>query len=163
MNYLKISLGIFIVLAASRFIPHPPNFTSLIALSFYIPAILGLKFIPALILSFFLTDLIIGFHSTIFFTWGSVIFIGLISKFFIFGISNRITGSLFGALLFFLITNFGVWSTGLYGYSLEGLIACYTLAIPFFGQTIVSTLFFAFIFELILLANKKFEIIKTKK
>ena len=162
MNYLKISLGIFIVLAASRFIPHPPNFTSLIALSFYIPAILGIKFIPALIFSFFLTDLIIGFHSTIFFTWGSVIFIGLISKFFIFSISNRITGSLLGAFLFFLITNFGVWSIGLYGYNFEGLIACYTLAIPFFGQTIVSTLIYAFIFELMLLANKKFEIIKIK-
>ena len=162
MNYFKISIGIFIVLAASRFIPHPPNFTSLIALSFYIPAILGIKFIPALIFSFFLTDLIIGFHSTIFFTWGSVIFIGLISKFFIFSISNRITGSLLGAFLFFLITNFGVWSIGLYGYNFEGLIACYTLAIPFFGQTIVSTLIYAFIFELMLLANKKFEIIKIK-
>ena len=162
MNYFKISIGIFIVLAASRFIPHPPNFTSLIALSFYIPAILGIKFIPVLIFSFFLTDLIIGFHSTIFFTWGSVIFIGLISKFFIFSISNRITGSLLGAFLFFLITNFGVWSIGLYGYNFEGLIACYTLAIPFFGQTIVSTLIYAFIFELMLLANKKFEIIKIK-
>ena len=162
MNYIKISLGIFLVLAASRFIPHPPNFKSLIALSFYIPAIFGIKFIPALIFSFFLTDLIIGFHSTIFFTWGSVIFIGLISKFFILSISNRITGSLFGALLFFLITNFGVWSMGLYGYSFEGLIACYTLAIPFFGQTIISTLIYAFIFELMLLANKKFEIIKIK-
>ena len=162
MNYIKISLGIFLVLAASRFVPHPPNFTSLIALSFYIPAIFGIKFIPALIFSFFLTDLIIGFHSTIFFTWGSVIFIGLISKFFILSISNRITGSLFGALLFFLITNFGVWSMGLYGYSFEGLIACYTLAIPFFGQTIISTLIYAFIFELMLLANKKFEIIKIK-
>ncbi len=162
MNYIKISLGIFLVLAASRFIPHPPNFTSLIALSFYIPAILGIKFIPALIFSFFLTDLIIGFHSTIFFTWGSVIFIGLISKFFILSIINRITGSLFGAFLFFLITNFGVWSMGLYGYSFEGLIACYTLAIPFFGQTIISTLIYAFIFELMLLANKKFEIIKIK-
>ena len=44
MNYFKISLGIFIALAASRFVPHPPNFTSLLALSFYVPAILGLKF-----------------------------------------------------------------------------------------------------------------------
>ena len=52
MNYLKISLGIFLALAASRFIPHPPNFTSLLALSFYVPAILGLKFLPALIISF---------------------------------------------------------------------------------------------------------------
>ena len=150
MNYLKISLGIFIVLAVSRFIPHPPNFTSLIALSFYIPAILGLKFIPALILSFFLTDLIIGFHSTIFFTWGSVIFIGLISKFFKLSISNRITGSLFGALLFFLITNFGVWSLGSYGYTLNGLIACYTLALPFLGNSLISTIIFSSIIEILI-------------
>ena len=64
MNYIKISLGIFIALAASRFIPHPPNFTSLLALSFYIPALLGIRYLPALIVSFALTDLFIGFHGT---------------------------------------------------------------------------------------------------
>ena len=68
MSYFKVGLGIFIALAASRFIPHPPNFTSLIALSFYVPALLGLKFIPALILSFIITDLFIGFRSLTFFT-----------------------------------------------------------------------------------------------
>jgi len=52
MSYIKISLGILLVLSASRFIPHPPNFTSLLALSFYIPAILGVRFIPALIFCF---------------------------------------------------------------------------------------------------------------
>ena len=62
MNYLKISIGIFVALAASRFIPHPPNFTSLIALSFYIPTILGIRYLPALIVSFIITDLVIGFH-----------------------------------------------------------------------------------------------------
>ena len=75
MYYLKISIGIFLALAASRLIPHPPNFTSLIALSFYVPALLGLSYLPALIICFFLTDLIIGFHSVTFFTWGSVILI----------------------------------------------------------------------------------------
>ena len=52
MNYMKVSLGIFVALAASRFIPHPPNFTSLLALSFYVPALLGAKFLPVLLLSF---------------------------------------------------------------------------------------------------------------
>lgn len=69
-NNLKIFVGIFIALAASRFIPHPPNFTSLIALSFYVPALLGIKFIPALIISFAITDMFIGFHNSTFFTWG---------------------------------------------------------------------------------------------
>ena len=81
MNYLRISFGIFLVLAVSRFIPHPPNFTSLIALSFYVPAFLGRKYILALISSFFITDLLIGFHSTMLFTWGSVLIIGLFSNF----------------------------------------------------------------------------------
>ena len=66
MHYLKISIGIFLALAASRFIPHPPNFTSLLALSFYVPALLGKKYIPALILSFALTDIFLGFHNTLF-------------------------------------------------------------------------------------------------
>ena len=55
MTYIKASIGIFIALAASRFIPHPPNFTSLIALSFYVPVILDLRYIPALFLGFFKT------------------------------------------------------------------------------------------------------------
>ena len=147
MSYLKISLGIFLGLAASRFIPHPPNFTSLLALSFYVPAILGIRFLPALIISFFITDLIIGFHGTALFTWGSVILIGLLSKFFISNITTRISGALIGASLFFLITNFGVWSLGSYGYTLEGLLACYTLALPFFGYTVISTIIFSAIIE----------------
>ena len=62
MSYLKISFGIFVLLASSRLIPHPPNFTSLIALSFYVPFFFGLKFIPIVLLSFFITDLFIGMH-----------------------------------------------------------------------------------------------------
>ena len=150
MQYFKISLGIFVALAASRFVPHPPNFTSLLALSFYIPAILGLRFIPALILSFLITDFIIGFHAVTFFTWGSVLLIGLLSKFFISNTITRISGALIGALLFFVITNFGVWSLGFYGYTIEGLITCYTLAIPFFGNTIVGTIIFSSIIEVFL-------------
>ena len=147
MYYLKVSVGIFLALAASRFIPHPPNFTSLLALSFYIPAILGVRFLPALIVSFFITDLIIGFHGVALFTWGSVLLIGLMSKFFIASMKTRISGALLGALLFFVITNFGVWSLGTYGYTIKGLISCYTLAIPFFGYTLISTIIFSTVFE----------------
>lgn len=147
MNYVKISLGIFLCLAITRFIPHPPNFTSLIALSFYVPAIFGVSFIPFVIFAFVATDIIIGLHSTIFFTWGSVLLIGLISKYFLNSFSSRIIGALSGAFIFFIITNFGVWSLGSYGYSINGLISCYIAAIPFFSYTIISTLFFSLTIE----------------
>jgi hypothetical protein len=150
VNYLKVSIGIFLVLAASRFIPHPPNFTSLMALSFYVPALLGVRYLPALILSFLITDLFIGFHAITLFTWGSVIVVGLSSKFFLTRKLSRIAGALTGAVIFFVITNFGVWSLGSYGYTLEGLIACYSLALPFFGNTLVSTILFSAIIETII-------------
>ena len=155
MNYLRISLGIFLVLAASRFIPHPPNFTSLIALSFYVPAFLGRKYILALISSFFITDLLIGFHSTMLFTWGSVLIIGLFSNFFLKNIFLRISGALLGAILFFIVTNFGVWITsGMYTLNLNGLLSAYLLGLPFFGFSALSTLIFSALFELIINMRK---------
>ncbi len=147
MHYIKVAIGVLIVLSASRFIPHPPNFTSLLALSFYVPVIFGMRYIPLVLLSFIFTDLIIGLHATTFFTWGSIILIGLVSKFFAKNILNRIFGSLLGACLFYVITNFGVWTLGNYGYTLKGLILCYTLAIPFFAYSLISTFIFSAIIE----------------
>ncbi len=156
MNYLKISLGIFLILLASRFIPHPPNFTSLIALSFYVPVFLGLRYLPSLIVSFIITDLLIGYHGLTHWTWGSVFLIGLISQFFNINKYYRIFGASTSVLIFFLVTNFGVWVNGSYGYSIEGLISCYILAIPFLGNNLVATLIFSSIIETIKVNYRKF-------
>lgn len=149
IKYLKFSIGIFLALAASRFIPHPPNFTSLIALSFYVPAILGLRYIPITLICFILTDIIIGIHSTIFFTWGSIIFIGFISKYFNNNFFKRFSGILISCFIFYLVTNFGVWSTGFYGYNINGFLTCYILAIPFFGNTLTATIIYSLVIEVL--------------
>ena len=158
MKYFKISLGIFIVLAASRFIPHPPNFTSLIALSFYVPLFLGKRFIPVLLFCFIITDIFIGFHNTLAFTWGSVIFISLSSYLFQKNIYTRIIGVLSSSLVFYIISNFGVWSLGSYGYSLDGLLICYIAAIPFYTNTLISTILYSFLIESINLVYKKYSL-----
>ena len=144
---LKIALSIFLALAVSRFIPHPPNFTSLIALSFYVPAIFGSRYMPVVLLSFVFTDLVIGFHNTLLFTWGSILLISFISKYFQKTILSRLGGSIVGALIFFVVTNFGVWVTGMYGYNFNGLITTYLLAVPFFANTAISTFIFASLIE----------------
>tara|TARA_B100001057_G_scaffold452060_1_gene495672 strand:+ start:4935 stop:5426 length:492 start_codon:yes stop_codon:yes gene_type:complete len=155
MSFIKATLIIFVLLGSSRFIPHPPNFTSLIALSFYLPAIFGRKFIPIILLGFILTDLFIGIHNYVFFTWGSIILIGLSSKYLKKKISFRLLGSLFGAFIFFFFSNLGYYLTGYYGYGLESLIKCYIMAIPFFGFTALSTLIFALLIELVLKIKNK--------
>jgi hypothetical protein len=148
MKTFNVCIGIFIAICVSRFIPHPPNFTSLIALSFYVPALLGRKYIPAIILSFAFTDIIIGYHTGTHWTWGSVLVIGLLSTYFTKGTISRISGSLLGACIFFLITNFGVWLSGMYGISISGLYKTYFMAIPFFTYSLISTLIFSFLIEL---------------
>ena len=147
MNYFKTSIGIFILLASSRFIPHPPNFTNLLALSFYVPLFLGISFIPVIIFSFLVTDLYFGFHSTLFFTWGSVALIGYLSVYFKGSTAKRFLGVSSAAILFFIVSNFGVWVSGGYGYTMGGLINCYILAIPFFWGTLSSTIIYAIIIE----------------
>lgn len=147
MRYLITGFAIFLTLAASRFVPHPPNFTSLLALSFYVPALLGIRFLPFLVLSFVLTDMVIGFHSTTLFTWGSVILIGLMSKYFINNFTSRFIGALLGGIIFYLVTNFGAWLLGSYSFSFEGLLLSYTLAIPFFTSSIMSIIFFSILIE----------------
>ena len=159
MQYFKISIGIFFALAVSRFIPHPPNFTTLIALSFYVPVIFGVKYLIVVLISYFITDIFLGFHALTIYTWGSVVIIGLISKYFNQNIYYRSGGVLISALLFFIITNFGVWLSGSYEYSIDGLILCYWLAIPFFSNTILSTIFYSIIIEIVykFLEYKKFK------
>ena len=159
MRKFNIFLGIFFVLAISRLVPHPPNFTSLIALSFYVPALLGMAYMPIVVLSLAITDIFLGFHNTMFFTWSSVILISFIAKYFSNSILKRFSGAFLSAVIFYLVTNFGVWATGLYENSLSGLITSYIMAIPFFGYTVISTIVFFFFFEA---SYKLFETLKFR-
>ena len=59
-------------------------------------------------------------------------------------IKNCAAAALSGSFLFFFITNFGVWlSSGYYPKNIEGILACYTMALPFLGNTIGGSLFYS--------------------
>ena len=147
MRYLNVFLCILLLVSVSRFIPHPPNFTNLIAISFYLPAFFGLRYLPIVIATFIITDIFIGFHSYILFTWGSVLIIGYLSKYFKFNFKLRVCGVFIGCVIFYFISNFGFWLSGSYGYSLIGLVECYILALPYFGYTILSTFIYSTLIE----------------
>ena len=156
-NYLIKNFIAFIscvgIVLLFRIIPHPPNFTPVIVLSLYLPFIFGIWSIPFCILGFAITDYFIGFHSLMFWTWGALAFTGYTSKF-CNKIYSRIVLSFIGAITFFVISNFGVWISGtLYEISVQGLLNCYIMAIPFFTNTLLSTIFFAVIFELFILCK----------
>lgn len=163
MKHINNYFAVIMLIVISRVFPHPPNFTPLIALSFYVPAILGRKLVICYILAYILIDILFGFHEASFFVWGSIICISLLSKYFKDSLKTRLLGAITGSIIFFILTNFGVWTSGYYGYSLNGLISCYLAAIPFFNSTLIATVIYVFIIEMIIkLFFPNFFIIKNK-
>src|SRR5690606_23879800 len=112
-NTFKISIFLIVILAASRFFPHAPNATPILALSLFGGATIANKRVAFLIVlsAMILSDLLIGLHSTILFVYPSIILLVLQGSYFldIEKTSSKLVNSISGSLLFFLITNFGVW------------------------------------------------------
>jgi hypothetical protein len=156
-NFVLIS---FLSIIISRLLPHPPNFTSTIAVAFYLPTLFGAKFIIVALSAFIISDLILGLHSLVFFTWGSLFLIAYYAKYFK-KFYFRIFGVSLSCIIFFLVSNFGVWtSSGLYTKNLEGLVTCYTMAIPFLQTSLIGTIIFSILIELLLCLNNTKSFIK---
>src|SRR5690554_6403058 len=143
-------LMLIVVLAAfSRLIPHPPNFTPIGAMALFGAAWFTNRFQALLLplLALWLSDLAlnnliyagyyVGFtwlHSGFCSTSGGFLMNGLVGRVWLKKIipTRSITASFMASSLFFLMSNFGVWTTALmYPLAVQGLFDCYTSALPF--------------------------------
>ena len=147
---------IFLFLTISRLIPHEPNFTPILSISilgFLFSTILSVKVLIVLG-SMFFSDLIIGTHDFMIYVYFSLTLLIIFSN-----SKNYIYMMFFGPLIFFIITNFGVWLySSYYTKNINGLIECFYMAIPFFKNTILSTFFYC----ILILLTKNFYQIQKK-
>jgi len=143
-------IGIILLAVITRLLPHPPNFVPIGALAIFSGAKINDKraFLLPLLAMFF-SDFILGFHSTLIYVYASFFLMVLVGR----SIKNKqnyktiFAASLFSSLLFFIITNFGVWlSFNMYPKNINGFIQCYFMAIPFFRNTLLGDLFYTFSF-----------------
>ena len=159
MKKTKQQIVLFFYLVAfiafGRIIPHPPNFTPVIAMAVFMPY-LTRNLSSAILLpltAMFVSDLYIGFHSMMFWVYGSILLATTLShytmsikKTYVHLGSNAVLSS----TLFFGLTNFAVWMSGhMYPMTMEGLMLCYTMAIPFFGNTLAGTLLYVFLLGIV--------------
>jgi hypothetical protein len=141
---------LFILLAAGlRLIPHAPNFAPITAMALFGACFLDKKYALVFpLVAMLLSDIFLGFHQVMFWVYGSFILIGFLGMW----LKNHKTTknviliSLSSSILFFIITNFGVWLGPWYAHNLNGLTSCYVLAIPFFRNTLIGDLFYTGVF-----------------
>ena len=147
-----------LVVAASRFLPHPPNVACVGALGLFAGCYLVgrrayLVPLAVLLLSDVVGHLIgmpgMGFYNpvTMAFVYAGALAAIPVGRWLRINQSKlRLpVGSLAASTLFFLLSNFGVWLGGWYPMTGIGLLACYTNAIPFFGYTIAGDMAFVLI------------------
>lgn len=145
-----IGLLVVVLLAAlSRFLPHPPNFTPIIAMGLFGGAYFSDRRLAfgALFAAMLLSDIFIGFHPTMPYTYGALALVVLLGGKMSASRTSfvPVMGFSFGAaLLFFVISNFGVWHLrGFYPQTAEGLALCFTMALPFLKYTVGSTMIYS--------------------
>jgi hypothetical protein len=139
---MVLALGLLIIGVLSRFLPHAYNFTPVVAIALFGGVYLRRSqalWVPVALMV--ISDLFIGLHNTIPFTWGSMVLVSLIGLWVRQNVSalRIISGAMASAIVFFLVTNFGAWLT-LYPPTADGFRQCYVMAVPFFRATLASTL-----------------------
>lgn len=142
-----LGIGLVVVGVVMRLLPHPGNFTPVTAIALFSGVVLAPQialFLPLIIM--IASDLLIGPHALYPLTWGSFFLVSLL------GLSIRgnakggriFLGTLGGSIIFFIITNLGVFIfQNMYEKSWQGLAVCYTMALPFFRNTLLSDLLFS--------------------
>ncbi len=159
---INIRFGVLVLIvllaAFSRLIPHPPNFAPIGAMSLFGAAYFSRKYLAFVVPigAMWLSDLLLNnviygqyfdhfvwFYNGFYWTYAAFIFIGLIG----FGLLkkvrpvNLLIASLSASVVFFLVSNFGVWASGtMYPNTFSGLMSCYAAGLPFLKNTLIGDL-----------------------
>src|ERR1019366_4762522 len=133
----RLWVGIVGLGACTKLLPHPWNFTPLIAIGLFAGS--QARFVTTGVLATLsalaLSDAVMGFYSGFWYVYGAALIPVLLGRL----IRNRtgvvaiVAAALGSSVSFFLVTNFMVWATGsLYPHTMAGLAICFTAGIPFY-------------------------------
>jgi len=136
-----IIIAFMLIAVLFRLVPHLPNFTPVTAIALFGGLYFSNKTLAyvAPLFIMLLSDLFLGFHSISIVVYAAFLFVSFIgtqSK------NPSVFAILLSSISFFVITNFGVWLIS-YPKSWVGLVECYTLAIPFFRNSLLGDFFYS--------------------
>jgi hypothetical protein len=138
--------ALILLAAVCRLAPHPPNFTPVLAVALFGGAMLPRRVAWLVPLSAMIaSDIVLGYplgwmNAVVYSCFLAAVGLGR-------WLGRRTwprtaAAVLAGSLLFYLVTNFAVWAgSSMYEPTAAGLLRCYTLALPFFRNSLAGDLF----------------------
>lgn len=152
------ALLLILIGVISRLFPHPANFAPIAAIGLFAGMYLPRKYaiaVPAIAL--LASDIVLGFYLwqvmvAVYLCFALSGFIGMAvhkkfsqnpGKNWLGKFNTLFAGTLLGSAIFFIATNWAVWAFGtMYPHTVNGLLQSYTLALPFFKNTLLGDLFY---------------------
>lgn len=138
-----LSFGMILLAVLSRLLPHPLNFTPIAALALFGAVYLDKKhtfLVP--LAALFISDAFLGFYDGMAWVYGAFVLIGVMGLWLRNhqGVLTTAATTLAGSIVFFVVSNFGVWisSQVYYPRTMAGLMECYAAAIPFFRNSLAG-------------------------
>jgi hypothetical protein len=166
----------------SRLIPHPPNFAPISGIALFGAAYYSRQYLAFIIpiIAMWVSDLALNnviyrqyfdgfvwFYNGSIFTYCAFALIVTLGMFTLkkVRIPNLLASILSASVIFFTISNFGVWLSGtIYPKDFNGLMTCYTAAIPFFKNTIAGDIIYSTVmFGAFELSVRRFPILNPQK
>jgi hypothetical protein len=147
-NRYLVLTGMVLAVAATRLVPHPWNFTPIGAIALFGGAQFASKRAAFLLplTALFLGDLVLGFHRLTPLIYGCVAITVCLG----FWVHHQrragriFIASVFSAIVFFLVTNFGVWlCLDTYPKNASALLQCYLAGLPLLRNSVLGDLFYA--------------------
>ena len=145
----RLWIGMVVLGACARLLPHPWNFTPLIAIGLFAgsQARFAATGVLATLSALALSDAVMGFYSGFWYVYAAALVPVLLGRLIRHrsGVPAIAAAGLGSSLSFFLITNFMVWATGsLYPHTAAGLATCFAAGIPFYQNQLLGDGFYIF-------------------
>lgn len=141
-NDEKLALGLIVLGAASRLLHLPPNIAAVTGVTLLAGFTLRNVWLALLVPigAMVLADIVLGWYPGVLATYAGMaagVFIarGLLPRL---TVLRLVATTFLASLAFFVLSNFGTWLEGWYGYTWDGLVACYIAALPFWQNSLVA-------------------------
>jgi len=151
-------VGLIIFICVCRVIPHLANFSPMICVALFAGNIIQKRFaVAAVLLGMLLSDILLAwvYHYPMLGSWSFFTYTGLAAILLIGARIAHLSGRFMPGLIavlasnlgFWVWTNLGTWAfSGMYHVNFNGLITCYTAAIPFLQHSTMSAMVWYLVF-----------------
>jgi len=159
LNSDRLAILLVVLGAGSRLLNLPPNIAAVTGVTIFAGYAIRNIWLALLvpICAMALADVVLGWYPGVVFTYAGMACGVFVARTLLKPLTpvRLIATTFLSSLAFFVLSNFGTWAEGWYGYTLDGLAGCFIAGLPFWQNSLIADVTStALVFGVYLLAKR---------